>query len=83
MNLQKFINEFQTYNQPAEIRAECNGITFINTGTANVQINGINLTTGQQLVAGANEGEFDSTRYRLSFSGAGTEICTVIRKVYI
>jgi hypothetical protein len=81
--MQKFIEEYQTYNTPAEIRSECNAITFINTGTSNVQINGINLTPGQQLISEGNEGEYNATRYRLSFTGAGTEICTVIRKVYI
>ena len=81
--MQKFIEEYQTYNTPSEIRSECNAITFINTGTSNVQINGINLTPGQQLISEGNEGEFNATRYRLSFSGVGNEICTVIRKVYI
>jgi hypothetical protein len=83
MNFQKFLEEYQTYNTPSEIRSECNAITFINTGTSNVQINGINLTPGQQLISEGNEGEFNATRYRLSFSGAGNEICTVIRKLYI
>jgi hypothetical protein len=83
MNLQKFQEEYQTYAAPAEIRSECNAITFINTGTSNIQINGINLTPGAQLVSLGNEGEFNVTRYRLSFSGAGNEICTVIRKIYV
>lgn len=81
--MQKFIEEYQTYNTPSEIRSECNAITFINTGSSNVQINGINLTPGQQLISEGNEGEYNATRYRLSFSGVGNEICTVIRKIYI
>jgi hypothetical protein len=81
--MQKFIEEYQTYNTPSEIRSECNAITFINTGTSNVQINGINLTPGQQLISEGNENEYNATRYRLSFSGVGNEICTVIRKLYI
>ena len=81
--MQKFIEEYQTYNTPSEIRSECNAITFINTGASNVQINGINLTPGQQLISEGNEGEFNATRYRLSFTGVGNEICTVIRKIYI
>ncbi|NCX93277.1 MAG: hypothetical protein EBX40_01190 [Gammaproteobacteria bacterium] len=60
--MQKFIEEYQTYNTPSEIRSECNAITFINTGTSNVQINGINLTPGQQLISEGNEGEFNATR---------------------
>jgi hypothetical protein len=83
MNLQKFQEEYQTYNAPSEIRSECNAITFINVGTSNIQINGLNLTPGAQLVSPGNEGELNVTRYRLSFSGAGNEICLVIRKLYV
>ncbi len=82
MNFQKFIEEYQTYNTPAEIRSECNAITFINTGTTNLQINGVNLIPGAQLISEGNEGEFNATRYRLSFTAGGNEICTVIRKIY-
>jgi len=83
MILQKFTEEYQTYNAPSEIRSECNAITFINNGASNVQINGINLVPGAQLVSLGNEGEFNVTRYRLSFSGGGNEVCTVIRKIYV
>lgn len=83
MSLQKFIEEYQTYNTPSEIRSECNAITFINTGTSNLQINGVDLIPGAQLISEGNENEYNVTRYRLSFSGGGNEICTVIRKVYI
>lgn len=83
MKFQNFQEETQTYNAPSEIRSECNAITFVNTGGANVQINGINLTPGAQLVSQGNEGEMNVTRYRLSFSGVGNEICTVIRKIYV
>lgn len=82
-SLQSFREEYQTYNAPSEIRAECNAITFINTGASNIQINGVNLLPGAQLVSTGNEGEFNITRYRLSFSGGGAEICTVIRKIYV
>ena len=82
MTLQPFIEETQTYSSPSEIRADCNSITFINSGTANIQINGVNLIPGAQLVSQGNEGEINETRYRLSFSPGGTEICKVIRKIY-
>lgn len=83
MNLQQFQEETQTFNAPSEIRSDCNAITFINTGTANVQINGVNLVPGAQLISPGNEGEINRTRYRLSFSGVGSQVCTVIRKIYI
>jgi len=81
--MQKFIEEYQTYNTPSEIRSECNAITFINTGTTNLQINGVNLVPGAQLISEGNQGEYNVTRYRLSFTPGVNEICTVIRKVYI
>lgn len=83
MNLQQFQEETQTYNAPSEIRSDCNAITFFNTGTSNVQINGLNIQPGQFFVSEGNEGEINRTRYRLSFSGVGSEVCTVIRKIYI
>jgi len=80
--LQDFVEETQVYNQPGEVRADCNAITFINIGTANMQVNGTDIVPGAQLVSTGNEGEINRTRYRLSFSGAGDEVCQVIRKVY-
>ena len=81
--MQKFIEEYQTYNTPSEIRSECNAITFINIGTTNLQINGVNLVPGSQLISEGNEGEYNVTRYRLSFTTGGNEVCQVIRKFYV
>lgn len=82
MILQDFVEETQVYNQPGEVRADCNAITFLNVGTAQMQVNGVLVVPGAQLVSTGNEGEINRTRYRLSFAGVGTEICQVIRKVY-
>jgi hypothetical protein len=80
--MQKFREEFELVNQTKEIRANCNTLNVLNIGTATAIINGINILPGQQYYVQGNEGEFNETRYRISFSGAGTEEVQVIRKIY-
>lgn len=82
MKLQEYQNEFDTINGPGVIPADCNSITFLNTGAVNMQINGINIVPGAQLIIDGNAGEIDVTRYRLSFSAGAGNSCTVIRKIY-
>ena len=78
----KFYEYFQLYNTPQELRAECNSLTVINTGTATAIIDGLEIAPNAQYYSPGNENEFNLTRYRLSFSGAGTEQVLVIRKIY-
>lgn len=82
MKLTQYYEYFQLYNQPQELRAECNSITIINTGTATAILDGLEIAPGAQYYSPGNENEINMTRYRLSFSGAGTEIVLVIRKIY-
>jgi len=82
MKLQEFIEYFQLYNVPQELRADCNSLTVINTGTATAIIEGLQILPGAQYVALGNESEINRTRYRLSFTGAGTEEVLAIRKIY-
>ena len=78
----KFYEYFQLYNTPQELRSECNSLTVINTGTATAIIDGLEIAPNAQYYSPGNENEFNETRYRLSFSGAGTEQVLVIRKIY-
>lgn len=78
----KFYEYFQLYNSPQELRAECNSLTVINTGTATAIIDGLEIAPNAQYYSPGNENEFNETRYRLSFSGVGTEQVLVIRKIY-
>jgi hypothetical protein len=80
--MQKFREEFELVNQTKEIRANCNTLNVLNIGTATAIINGINILPGEQYFVQGNEGEFNETRYRISFSGAGSEEVQVIRKIY-
>lgn len=78
----QFYEYTQLYNTPQELRAECNSITVINTGTATAVIDGLEILPGAQYYSPGNENEINMTRYRLSFTGAGTEQVLVIRKIY-
>mgnify|MGYP000851628004 FL=1 len=82
MKLREFYEYFQLINLPQEVRADCNSLTVINTGTATAVLDGLEIAPGAQYYAPGNEDEFNTTRYRLSFTGVGTEIVTVIRKLY-
>lgn len=78
----RFREEFELVNQTKEIRANCNSITIINIGGATAIVNGISIVTGNQYYVQGNENEYNETRYRISFSGAGSEEVQVIRKIY-
>lgn len=78
----KYYEDFQLINSPQEVKSDCNAVTVINTGTATAVLNGVEIIAGAQYVNLGNENEFNVTRYRLSFTGAGTEQVLVIRKIY-
>ena len=77
-----FYEKFELVNTPQEIIADCNSLTIVNTGTVNAVVNGLEIAPAAQYYAPGNETEFNSTRYRLSFTAAGTQQVLVIRKIY-
>lgn len=79
----KYYEDFQLYNQPQEVRSDCNSLTVINTGSTTAIINGVEIAPGDQYVILGNEREVNVTRYRLAFSGAGTEQVMVVRKIFM
>jgi hypothetical protein len=80
--MKKVYEYFQLYNIPQELRADCNSLTVINTGTSIAIIEGLEVLPGQQYYAPGNEDELNETRYRLSFDNTGTNVVLVIRKIY-
>ena len=80
--MKKVYEYFQLYNIPQELRADCNSLTVINTGTSTAIIEGLEILPGQQYFAPGNEDELNETRYRLSFDNLGTNVVLVIRKIY-
>jgi hypothetical protein len=77
-----FYEKFELVNTPQEIIADCNSLTIVNTGTVNAVVNGLEIAPAAQYYAPGNESEFNSTRYRLSFTAAGTQQVLIIRKIY-
>jgi len=82
MNSIPFTEYFQLYNQPQELRANCNSLNVINLGTSTAIIEGLEILPGQQYYSPGNVNEFNETRYRLSFTGGGTNKVLTIRKIY-
>jgi len=80
--MKKVYEYFQLYNIPQELRADCNTLTVINTGTSIAILEGLEILPGQQYFAPGNVDELNETRYRLSFDNTGTNVVLVIRKIY-
>lgn len=74
--------EFTQYTQNTVITGNCNAITFINTGTINVQVNQFVLAPDAQLTIGGNENEVDLSTYAINFQGTTNGIISVIKKIY-
>lgn len=74
--------EFTQYSQNTSIIGNCNAITFINTGTINVQVNQFVLVPDAQLTIGGNENEIDVTNYQINFQGATNGVISVIKKIF-
>jgi hypothetical protein len=81
--MQQFRNEFTQYQQNIIIKGNCNSITFVNTGSIDVQINQFVLTPSAQLTLGGNIGEIDVTDYVINFQGVTNGLVSVIKKIYI
>ena len=72
------------YENTQFVHSDCNSITFINYGTANVVINqAIILANGQSFTIEGNEDEMCIEQFLLTFTGAGTSNCVVVRKIYV
>ena len=79
----KYYNEIGIYQKGQYLQSDCADITFYNTGTTNINVNGIIILPNQTLGFSANAGEIDVTKYQFFFVGVGTNSLTVIRKLYV
>ena len=78
----KFTEDFKLINTPQEVQSNCNQLTVLNTGAATAVLNGVNIAPGDQYISPGNENELNITRYRLAFTGVGSNEVIVIRKIY-
>tara|TARA_R110000868_G_scaffold258476_3_gene516001 strand:+ start:1808 stop:2110 length:303 start_codon:yes stop_codon:yes gene_type:complete len=82
MTDRKYITETQIYYVNGSLIANCNSITFINSGSNAVNVDGIPLTTNQSISIQGNNNEINVKTYSFTFeSGAGSLI--VIRKIFL
>lgn len=81
----KYYIEVNQYYLNINIASNCSAITFINYGANTVDINGVNLTQGQQLTIEGNINEIDQTSYQIQFTGSNpvNNSLTVIKKLYV
>ena len=82
------IRQYRVETEPVSIDGvidakESNELIFINKGTATAEIDGFPLASGEFLTDGGNQDEINVSRYRITFTGAGTKIVFVRRKFYM
>jgi len=81
----KYYIEVNQYTTNINLPSNCSAITFINYGSNTVDINGVDITQGQQLTIEGNVNEIDQTTYQVQFTGASAvnNSLTVIKKLYV
>lgn len=79
----KYESEQITYPQ-TQVRANCNGILFINSGVQPVKINNFLLSSNSSLSLDTQDKELDKSIYSISWpSGAVQAELTIWRKFYV
>jgi len=81
--MQRYVTETKVYFQSGQTPSECNSILFINTGTTNVNVEGLVLTPAQSWSVEGNACEINVKYYNFVFSGTGNNSLTVIIKRYL
>ena len=80
--LKKYKTEITQYSQNISLIANCNAITFVNTGTTNMYVDKYLLIPGQSIGVSGNNDEIDITHYNLQFTN-NLGNCSVIRKIFV
>ena len=81
--MRNYKTELQVYTErELDVDSFCNDIIFYNGSAATVYVNGFPVAPTGTLSISGNEGEVNTTKYKLSFNG-GTGSVYVIRKKYI
>lgn len=83
LTLIEFVTNRSTYTTGQSVTSNCNSITFFNTGTNTMVVDGVSFAPQTSIVFGGNVGEITNQNFNLSFSGAGNSQATVYRKVYL
>ena len=86
INVIKYECDFQQVGTTKYVDTACNTITFINYGTAPVNIEAVTLLQNQQLIIEGNAGEYTEQRFLVNFGIIAAGLVpnvVVIRKRYI
>lgn len=83
MKCKKYITETKIFTASSSTDTNCNSVIFVNTGTSNVTVDGLQLTPNQSLNITGNENEVNVKIYYFNFTGAGVNSLTVLYKRYI
>jgi hypothetical protein len=83
MTCRKFITETKIITENTTVDSFCNDITFFNTGTINVFVDGIRITPGTSFTITGNANEMNIKFYSVFFTGAGNPQLTIIYKRYV
>lgn len=82
--MRKFETQFQTYTESGIVESNCADITFVNSGTDDVIINGsLTLTTDASISIQAEAWEMNTTKFNVVFSTSVAPSLLVIRKHYV
>jgi hypothetical protein len=83
MSCKKYITETKIVTQNGQVDSNCNTITFLNTGTNNVFVDGIRITPGTSFTILGQFDEMNIKTYSLTFAAPGSGSLTIIYKRYV
>jgi len=81
-NLIKYVMKFETVAEAGDVSSDCNAISFINQGATALLINGLEVAAGDSFTLSGEGLEYDTTVYRIQFTGSGANKCVIVRKFY-
>lgn len=83
MSCKKYITETKIFSLSGQTDSNCNSMSFVNTGTSNVTIDGFTLTPNQSWNIWGYNDEMNVKVYSFNFTGTGVNSLTVIFKRYV
>ena len=83
MSCKQYTTETKIISDNTTIDSNCNSITFYNTGTANVFVDGIKITPGTSFSILGNFNEMNVKYYSVLFQAPGNNQLTAVYKRYL
>jgi len=79
----QYITETKIFLQTGSSPSNCNSILFVNTGTVNVTVDGLQLVPNQSWEVDGNVNEINIKTYYFTFAASSGAALTIIYKKYI